>query len=79
MKTVLLMSAVTVSLLGATPLFAQGVIMGPTRPYDMHGYLDLGTGVHRQFGWSDYGYYQGVPRSRNHVPPPARKPIDEIR
>jgi hypothetical protein len=77
MKILLLVSTIAGCLISATPLFAQ-TAFGPSYPYPQ-GYEELGPTAHREFGSFDYGYYQETLRARNHVPPPARKPIDEIR
>jgi hypothetical protein len=60
MKTTLLLSALAVSLIGATPSFAQATNFGPDYPYPQ-GYEELGPArpIYRQIGPSDYGYYQG--------------------
>jgi hypothetical protein len=77
MKTTLLLSTLAVSLIGATPSFAQ-VNMWPSRPYDARGYEDLSPGR------SDYGYYQGraipgrqAPHAR--VSPRSVEPSEELR
>jgi hypothetical protein len=76
MKTTLLLSTLAVSLIGATPSFAQAVNMGPTQPYDARGYENQGA------VGSDYGFYEGhaIPgRQAPHGRVRAVEPNQEIR
>ena len=75
MKTTLLLSTLAVSLIGVTASFAQ-TAFGPTYPYPQ-GYEELSPSgpAARQFGSSDYGYYNGrVTRAQKHVSPGSVEP-----